>query len=142
MKINLFTDGGARGNPGPGAIGVVLKNSKGEVIKEVGKFIGECTNNEAEYEALIEGLDCALEKKATNLVCHLDSQLIVKQLNGEFKVKNPRMKKYWNFVKRLEKQFKAVEYKQVPREKNAEADALVNEVLDTLNGSAKQRTLL
>lgn len=142
MRLNLFTDGGARGNPGPGAIGIVLKNSKNTVIKETAKFIGESTNNEAEYEALIEGLEQALEKKATRLVCHLDSQLIVKQLNGEFKVKDPRMKKYWNLVKNYEKLFESVEYKQVPREKNFEADTLVNNVLNSLNQKPKQKSIL
>ena len=94
--MNLFTDGGARGNPGPGAIGVVFKDDGGKIVFELGKYLGKCTNNEAEYEALITGLETAIEKKYSELTCHLDSELVVKQLNGLYKVKNERLKVLFN----------------------------------------------
>ena len=83
MKMVLNTDGGARGNPGPGAIGVVLKNSDGDIILELGQYIGQSTNNEAEYKALLTGLKSAKEKNASSLSCYLDSELVVKQMKGE-----------------------------------------------------------
>lgn len=139
MKLTLNTDGGARGNPGPAAIGAVIKNEKGEIIKEVSKYIGKTTNNEAEYRALIEGIKAVLEieddgKKndKKDLLCILDSELAVKQLNGEYKVKHENMKIFWNEVKNLEKNFNSIKYTHVKREKNKRADFLVNEVLDSL----------
>lgn len=132
MKLILYTDGGARGNPGPGAIGVIIKNSEGKVIKEVGKFIGRATNNEAEYKAIIEGLKGCKEKKATSLECFLDSLLVVNQLRGDFKVKDKKIKIFWNEVKDLEKNFKEVLYHHIPRTKNYLADNVVNEVLDSI----------
>jgi ribonuclease HI len=132
MKLILYTDGGARGNPGPGAIGVIIKNSEGKVIKEVGKFIGRATNNEAEYKAIVEGLKECKDKKATSLECFLDSLLVVNQLKGDFKVKDKKMKVLWNEVKDLEKSFKEVLYHHIPREKNYLADKVVNEVLDSI----------
>ncbi len=132
MKLIVYTDGGARGNPGPGAIGVIIKNSEGKVIKEVGKFIGRATNNEAEYKAIIEGLKECKDKKATSLECFLDSLLVVNQLNGDFKVKDKKIKIFWNEAKNLEKNFKEVSYHHIPREKNHLADKVVNEVLDSI----------
>jgi len=132
MRLILYTDGGARGNPGPGAIGVVIKNNKGKVIKEIGKFIGRATNNEAEYKAIIEGLKEAKDKKATELECFLDSLLVVNQLDGKFKVKDKKIKLFWNEVKELEKSFREVLYHHIPRTRNYLADRIVNEVLDSL----------
>lgn len=130
MKLILYTDGGARGNPGPAGAGVVLKDSYKKTIKEVGAYLGVCTNNEAEYKALVLGMQAALKKGATELTCYLDSELIVKQLNGEYKVKNPRMKVFYGEVRELEGKIGKVVYRHVKRDKNKEADALVNEVLD------------
>jgi ribonuclease HI len=127
----LYTDGGARGNPGPGAIGVVLKNADGHTVVEIGKYLGICTNNEAEYHALIEGLKLAKEKGIEELTCYLDSELIVKQLKGQYKVKNDRLKVFFEKIKGLEKNFSEISYNHIPREKNTEADILVNKVLDT-----------
>jgi ribonuclease HI len=132
MKIILNTDGGARGNPGPAAIAAILKDVDGAIIKELGIYIGKTTNNEAEYRALLEGVKCAADKKADELDCYLDSELVVKQLTGEYKVKNANIKKFWTEIKKLEKNFKKITYTHVPREENFEADALVNEVLDSL----------
>ena len=127
----MFTDGGARGNPGPAAIGVVIKDHKHKVVHKIGKYIGVGTNNDAEYTALIEGLTFLTELKYPEVICHLDSELVVKQLNGLYKVKNVKIKKYWSKVKALEKYFSHIEYKHVKRERNHEADELVNQVLDS-----------
>ena len=132
MKLSIYTDGGARGNPGPAAIGIVVKDGKGNVIKEVGKYIGKTTNNEAEYRALVSGLDSVLDKDVNEVDCFLDSLLVVKQLNGDFKVKNANIKRFWNEIKRLERNFKKITYNHIERSKNSEADALVNEVLDSI----------
>lgn len=131
MKLYVHTDGGARGNPGPGAIGIVVKDKDKKVIKEIGKYIGKSTNNEAEYKALIEGLQACKKLGGSDIEFYIDSLLVVNQMNGKFKVKDPRMKAFFNEAKVLEKYFKSVLYTHVPREKNFMADKLVNEVLDT-----------
>ncbi len=130
MHMKLHTDGGARGNPGPAGAGAVLTNDSGKKLKELSVYLGECTNNEAEYRALILGLTAALEFTDLDLDCFLDSELIVRQLNGVYKVKNENMKKFWSEVKSLEKNFKSITYTHVRREKNKDADKLVNEALD------------
>ena len=127
-KATLYTDGGARGNPGPSAIGVILEiGGKGRGFK---KYIGEATNNQAEYQAIIFGLEKAKEAGVTEVQCCLDSELVVKQLNYEYKVKNkdlvPLFVRVWN----LSKEFKKVSYKHIYREDNIKADKLVNEALD------------
>lgn len=132
MKLSLFTDGGARGNPGPGAAGAVLVTDSGEKIKELGKFLGVCTNNEAEYQALIMGLTACKEKDATEVICFLDSELIVKQLLGEYRVKSATLAGFYKKVLDLARGFKQIEYKHIRREKNKDADRLVNEVLDSI----------
>jgi ribonuclease HI len=129
MNYVLHTDGGARGNPGPAAIGIVLKKD-GKTIYELGSYIGKDTNNVAEYKAVIEGLKAAQEKKIKRLTCYIDSELVVKQLKGEYKVKQAHLKFLWTQVKTIENSFVKVSYEHVKREKNAEADALVNKVLD------------
>jgi ribonuclease HI len=129
----LNTDGGARGNPGPGALGAVIFDSLGKTVFETGVYLGTCTNNEAEYQALLTGLQAALEKNFLEITCRLDSELVVKQLKGEYKVKNERLTIFYKKVKELEKKFKSISYKHIPRTQNKEADALVNQVLDTLN---------
>ena len=130
MTYKLHTDGGARGNPGLAAAGVVLEDSDGKVVKRFGHFLGHATNNEAEYRALILGLETALAENTRELECFLDSQLVVSQLNGFYKVKDARMREFWNKVKGLEKNFASISYIHVMRSKNAHADDLVNEVLD------------
>ncbi len=134
----LNTDGGARGNPGPGGAGIVLKDSKGNVIKQGGKFLGICTNNEAEYTALILGLATAKAEGIKSLECSLDSELIVKQLNGVYRVKSPKLKGLYEKVKNLEKDFEHIRYKHVKRQFNKEADAMVNKAIDlALNHNEK-----
>ncbi len=130
MKIILHTDGGARGNPGPGAGGVILVGENNKVVKELGVFFGVCTNNEAEYRALILGLEAAKDYGATAVKSYMDSELVVEQLNGNYKVKNQNLKKLWGEVQSLVKAFEKVEFAHVARSRNAHADKLVNEVLD------------
>ena len=132
MKLIVYTDGGARGNPGPGAIGVVVKNKGGKVVKEIGKFIGKVTNNEAEYKAVIEGLKACGDTGAKEMEFYIDSLLVVNQLNGDFKVKDKKIKTFWTEAKLLEKNFKEVLYIHIPRTKNFLADKIVNDVLDSL----------
>lgn len=129
-KVILRTDGGARGNPGPAAYGFVIEDENGRVIKEGAKYLGEKTNNEAEYWALIVGLEEAKKIKASEVKCFLDSELVVKQLNQEYRVKDKNLGvlfvKVWNLVQ----SFKKVEYKHVLRGQNKKADWLLNRELD------------
>lgn len=130
MKIlNIFTDGGARNNPGPAGIGVVIKDEKGNIVETHKKYIGEKTNNQAEYEALILALEKS-SNKGDNLKCFLDSQLVVNQATGVYKVKNAEIRELLFKVKNLEQTFNQVQYFHIPREQNKEADKLVNEALD------------
>ncbi|KKS31307.1 hypothetical protein A2380_03005 [candidate division WWE3 bacterium RIFOXYB1_FULL_43_24] len=137
MKYQMNTDGGARGNPGPSAIGVVIRNEKKEKIFELGTYIGKATNNQAEYAALIEGLKAALERKISHLDCRLDSELIVKQLKGEYRVKNIDLKTLWLTARELASRFKEIEFSHVLRENNQDADLLVNKALDAYQDSPK-----
>lgn len=128
IKAILHTDGGARGNPGPAGIGVVLEI--GGEKKGFKKYIGETTNNQAEYQAIILGLEKAKEAGAEELECYLDSELVVKQLNYEYKVKDQGLAQLFIKVYNLSQNFKKVSYKHTFRENNQEADCLVNEILD------------
>ena len=127
-KLVINTDGGSRGNPGPAAIGVILKSTK-EMTK-IGKYIGRTTNNVAEYSALIEALKAAKGLKATELECLLDSELVVKQLNGQYRLENPKIQQFFIEIWNLKFDFKSIKFKHIPRERNREADRLVNKALD------------
>ena len=133
-KIRMYADGGSRGNPGPAGSGAVLKvldgDKEGEVIANVKKFLGETTNNQAEYTAIIIGLEKAQELGVEEIDVVLDSELAVKQLNREYKVKHPEIAKRFLEVWNLQQGFKKVTYRHVRREFNKEADALVNECID------------
>lgn len=129
-KLIIYTDGGARGNPGPAAIGFVIYNESSKILKKAGMCIGETTNNQAEYKALIKALEEARSLKAESIVCFLDSELVVRQLQGKYKVREEGLKPLATEVLRLVKNFSSVEFKHVPREKNKLADELVNEALD------------
>lgn len=128
MIVN--TDGGARGNPGPGACAYVLKNIHGEEVAKGSKYLGVCTNNEAEYEGLILGMTVAQQEKVEELEILMDSELVIKQLKGLYRVKEPRLQKLYHQALQLGKNFAQVTYIHVPRERNKEADRLVNEELD------------
>lgn len=130
MKLTINTDGGARGNPGPAAIGVVIRDAKNKIVFQAGKYIGETTNNQAEYQAVVFALEKAHELGATELEFNLDSELVVKQLNGEYKVKDKNLAEQFLKIWNLQNKFKKVVYRHVYREKNKEADELVNKALD------------
>ena len=128
--LEVYCDGGARGNPGPAAYGFVVKD-KGRIIKEGAGFMGIATNNIAEYTAIVEALKwLATNFNNQNLMFFVDSQLAASQLNGIFKVKNAKIRELLFKIRELENQFRQVFYKHIPREQNKEADRLVNEVLD------------
>ncbi len=130
--MQIFTDGGARGNPGPAAYGFVIKD-EGKLLKEGFGKIGIATNNVAEYTAVIEALKFLENNfKGQDLDFYIDSQLVVSQLTGKFKVKNADIRELVLKVKQLEGSFKGVTYTHIPREKNTQADALVNLALDNL----------
>lgn len=128
--IKIFTDGGSRGNPGPAASGAVLYSEDGEEIATVHKYLGIDTNNQAEYTAIVIGLEKAKLLGAKIIDLYMDSELAVKQLKGEYRVKNPEIAKRFLEVKNLITCFDSVKIKHVRRELNKAADALVNKVLD------------
>ncbi|MBT7552955.1 ribonuclease HI family protein [bacterium] len=130
MKAKLFTDGGARGNPGPAGIGGVLYNMADEQLDFFSEYIGEGTNNQAEYKALLAGLELAQVHKIEEIDCFLDSELVVKQLNKEYKVKDAELAKIFVKIWNLSQTFKKITYSHVRRELNKEADAQVNKALD------------
>jgi len=132
QQLLIFSDGGARGNPGPAAIAFIALNDKGECVKADSRFIGLHTNNQAEYEALIMALKFASDVEAQEAVCHLDSELVTKQLNGEYTVKNFELKKLWRKVQEFKGCFKKISFVNVPRSnlQIQRADALVNKTLD------------
>ena len=129
-KLTIFTDGGARGNPGPAGIGAVILNGEGKVIAEISEYIGEATNNQAEYKALIAGLVKAKELGTSDLEVFLDSELVVKQLNREYRVKDKDLAPLFLEVYNISLGFKKIIFKHIFREKNELADKLVNQALD------------
>ncbi len=130
MKALLYTDGGARGNPGPAAFGYVLEAEDGTVLASHGERIGVATNNVAEYRALIAGLRRAAELHVPRIEVVSDSELLVKQMRGEYRVKNEELRRLSLEAKGLERELAKVEYRHVRRAQNELADRLVNEALD------------
>ena len=130
MKAVLHADGGARGNPGPAGIGVVLEDETGEVIAEIAAGIGEATNNVAEYSALIAGLELALERGVTRIDVLMDSELVVSQMKGEWKIKNDRLRALAVRARSLLNRFEEGSMRHVRRELNADADKLANQGMD------------
>jgi ribonuclease HI len=130
VKARLSTDGGARGNPGPAAYGYVLEADDGTVLAAHGERIGIATNNVAEYRALIAGLEKAVELGVDEVDVISDSELLVKQMTGEYRVKNETLQDLWQEAKRQARKLGKVSYKAVRREHNELADSLVNEALD------------
>ena len=128
-KLKIYTDGGARGNPGPAGIGVVILDGK-KKIKELKKYIGVATNNVAEYTAVIYALQAALMEKADEVELNLDSELVAQQLEGEYKVKNLNIKPLFEQTLHLISGFKKFSIKQIPREENKDADKLVNKAIN------------
>ncbi len=130
MRASLHTDGGARGNPGPAGIGVVLRSEHGEVIGEIAQGIGEATNNVAEYAALIAGLELALERGVTDIEIYMDSELVVSQLLGKWKIKKDTLRPLAVKARSLMGRFDSFTLTHVRRELNAEADKLANQGMD------------
>lgn len=130
MKLTIYSDGGARGNPGPAAIGVVIKDTAGKILAEYGEYLGKQTNNYAEYSALISGLKKAKELGASEVECVMDSELVTKQMNRQYKVKEPTLQKLFVQAYNLSAQFKKCLLKHTARENNKAADKWVNETLD------------
>lgn len=131
----IFSDGGARGNPGPAAAAFLILSEQGQVLTSNSKHLGICTNNQAEYHALIFALETAATLEPDELICHTDSELMAKQLNEEFDVKNPTLKRLWHRAKELEKEFRKISFVNVSRThpQIQEADRLVNLTLDKQN---------
>lgn len=130
QKLKVYTDGGARGNPGPAAAGVVIMNESNEVIESFGQYLGETTNNQAEYQGLILGLKKVVEMKATEVEVYMDSELIIEQMKRNYKVKNAELAslfvKAWN----LTHEFKKISFRHIRRNENKLADSEVNKALD------------
>jgi ribonuclease H / adenosylcobalamin/alpha-ribazole phosphatase len=134
VKAKLSTDGGARGNPGPAAFGYVLEAEDGTVLAAHGEKIGVATNNVAEYRALVAGLEKAAEVGVDELEVVSDSELLVKQMRGEYKVKNPALRELNEAAEAVAARLGRVRYTAVRREHNELADRLVNEALDAVSG--------
>lgn len=134
-KIIIYTDGGARGNPGPAGAGAVVLDEKGKVLREISDYLGVATNNVAEYEALIRALSALREMFGTEIAkmevqINMDSELIVRQMQGIYKVKAPELKPRYVQVKTLLAAMPKTSFTHIPREKNKKADALVNKAID------------
>jgi ribonuclease HI len=130
QAAKLFTDGGSRGNPGPLAIAFVICKLDDSVVEKSGEYIGDTTNNQAEYQALKMGLKRAQQLGVKKLIVSLDSELVVKQLNGLYKIKNAELLPHYNQVKKLAEDFDEISFQHVPRALNAIADKEVNRILD------------
>ncbi len=131
FAITANVDGGARGNPGPAACAVVVRNAKGEVIAGWGEYLGVRTNNVAEYSGLLAALDYALREKYPSLKVLSDSELLVRQMRGEYKVRDPQLKELFERAQTLARKLEHFDIEHVLRESNREADRLVNKVLDS-----------
>ncbi len=129
-KLIIYTDGGARGNPGPAGIGAVIYDENNNLVREISEYIGETTNNQAEYRAVIAALEKACDLNAKELIFYLDSELVVKQLNGEYRVKNKDLAPLFVRIHNLKLNFSKVQFFHIPREKNKEADKLVNKAIN------------
>jgi len=131
-KLNIYSDGGARGNPGPSAIAFIVVRENGKILKKCSKYVGIRTNNQAEYEALISALEFASEQTTEEVICHIDSELVVKQLNGEYQVKNPKLRSLWFKVQGFRQNFSKISFINVPRTDShvQEVDRLVNKALN------------
>jgi len=131
-NLIIYTDGGARGNPGPAGIGAIIYDENKNILEKISEYIGETTNNQAEYKAVISALKKAKELKAEYLNFYLDSELVVKQLNREYKVKNADLSPLFLQIHNLSINFKKISYTYIPRELNKNADKLANEAMDKM----------
>jgi ribonuclease HI len=128
--VTIYTDGGARGNPGPGGCGAVIKDGSGKTIKEISEFLGHTTNNVAEYMGLVRSLEFIMRNKPDNVIIYTDSNLVVNQIQGKFKVKDRKIQPLHKYCTDMLKKLKSYQIMHVKREKNREADALANKAMD------------
>ena len=128
-KVIIFTDGAADPNPGPAAIGAVIKDEAGRILARISQRIGRATNNQAEYQAIISALEKAIKLGARRVDLYSDSELVVKQLNGSYRVKAPALKPLYQQVKKLQGLFEHFTVTHIPRQRNSEADNLANKAL-------------
>lgn len=133
--VFIHIDGAAKGNPGPAAIGLIGRTPEGDVLFERSRYIGEATNNGAEYTALIEGLELAFKHGVRQVRVASDSELLVRQMEGRYQVKKPHLRKLFDKAKALLRKFEEVEIFHVPREQNRDADALANQAIKRQNSS-------
>ena len=126
----IYADGASRGNPGPAAIGITIKDERGRLITSISQRIGKATNNQAEYRAIIAALEEAITLGAKQVDIKMDSELVVKQINGEYRVKKATLKPLYQQVKRLQSQLKSFTITHIPRQQNIEADNLANNALN------------
>jgi ribonuclease HI len=133
-KLIIHTDGAARGNPGPAAIGVVIRDETGNLLGSISRRLGVATNNQAEYRAIIAGLEKAIGLGARCITIKSDSELIINQLNGRYKIKNTALRPLYQEVVKLLGSLESVSVTYVPREQNSAADALANKALDAAAG--------
>jgi ribonuclease HI len=138
VKATLFADGGSRGNPGPAASGAVLFAEDGTVLAEVGEFLGIATNNVAEWTALVSGLERARALGVGDIVIRMDSELVVRQVTGVYRVKHADLIPLHAKAKGLLRSFDSVDIRHVPRKENAAADAVVNQCLDAQAARARE----
>jgi len=131
-RLRLYSDGAARGNPGPAGAGAVLMTTQGEIVAELGRFLGSATNNFAEYQGLLSGLRKAAELGARDLEVFSDSQLLVRQLEGRYRVRHPGLKPLFEEAQRLLRAFPSVHVHHIPRELNTAADRMSNRAIDEL----------
>lgn len=133
----LYCDGGARGNPGPAAAAGLLFDHEKRILAQYGAYLGITTNNVAEYRALHAGLRIAYSRNVRHITCNLDSMLVVEQLNGRYKVKSNQLRPLYDAIQALIKKFETTALRYVPRDHNTQADALVNQVLDSRNSNVQ-----
>ena len=130
IRLTIFTDGGARGNPGPAGIGVLIEDEEGNTVLEHSRYLGEATNNQAEYQAVIDALEHAKGRGVDELEFRLDSELVVRQINGDYRVKDQELAKLFLKVWNLRNSFRKVTFAHIRREQNKRADRLANEAMD------------
>ncbi|MBM7623201.1 ribonuclease HI family protein [Sporohalobacter salinus] len=130
MKLKIYTDGASRGNPGPAGIGVLIKDGLDNIKEEIADYIGEATNNEAEYQAIIAGLKKARDFNAESINLFSDSQLVVKQISGEYRVRSEKLRPYYLEIKELIKELPDCSFQHISRDNNQKADELANLGID------------
>ena len=135
----LYTDGASRGNPGEGGAGVVLTDLEDNIVAEEKLYLGQCTNNQAEYRALILGLEEATFMKPSELIIRADSELLVRQIQGLYRVKNEGLQPLYNQAMKLLKGFRSLKIEHIPREKNKKADKLANRAIDEKEAVGENR---